>query len=63
VARNQVSCEDTRKRVRIAAKNLTDAQEFFRVQVQDAHAKGLSFRAIAEVAGVSHEQVRRIVRG
>lgn len=50
------------KRVRIAARNLDEAQSFFQVQVQDAHAKGLSLRAIAAAAGVSHEQVRRIVR-
>lgn len=55
--------EDLReKRVRIAAANLEESQKFFRIQVQDAHEKGLSLRAIAAAAGVSHEQVRRMIR-
>jgi len=54
--------EDLReKRVRIAAAALDESRRFFQVQVQDAHAKGLSLRAIAAAAGVSHEQVRRMI--
>lgn len=48
-------------RVRIAARNAEDAQRFLEVQIQDARARGTSLRAIAEAAGVSHEQVRRIL--
>jgi hypothetical protein len=29
--------------------------------IRDAHAQGKTLRAIAEAAGMSHEQVRRIV--
>ena len=55
--------EDLReKRVRIAADALAEAQKFFRVQVRDAHEKGLSLRHIAEIAGVSHEKVRSLIR-
>ena len=54
--------EDLReKRVRIAADALEESRRFFHAQVQDAHAKGLSLRAIAAAAGVSHEQVRRMI--
>jgi hypothetical protein len=31
--------------------------------MREAHASGEALRKIAEAAGVSHEQVRRIVRG
>jgi len=48
-------------RVRIAARAAADAQRFLEVQVKDAREKGTSLRAIAEAAGVSHEQVRRIL--
>jgi DNA-binding Lrp family transcriptional regulator len=48
-------------RVRIAARAERDARRFLEVQIQDARAKGTSLRAIAEAAGVSHEQVRRIL--
>lgn len=47
--------------MRIAAQAAADAQRFLEVQVKDAREKGTSLRAIAEAAGVSHEQVRRIL--
>ncbi len=30
--------------------------------IREAHEEGASLRAIADAAGVSHEQVRRIIR-
>jgi len=49
------------KRVRVAARRLEEAKRDLGIQVQDAHEKGLSLRTIAAAAGLSHEQVRRIV--
>ena len=48
--------------VRIAAEYLKTAQEDYALQIRDAHAYGLSLRAISAAAGVSHTQVQRIVK-
>ncbi len=48
------------KRVRIAAENARNAREHLEVQIRDAREKGVTLRAIAEVAGMSYETVRRI---
>lgn len=47
--------------VQQAARQVERAQLALAVAVQKAHIEGHSLRRIAKDAGVSHEQVRRIV--
>ena len=46
-----------------AAKIAAFAQRELVAQIRYAGAQGLSLRAIAAAAGVSHEKVRQILRG
>lgn len=48
--------------LRLATASLESAREAWRAQVLEAHYLGYSNRAIAQVAGVSFETVRTIVR-
>lgn len=45
-----------------AAARAADAREGLEAAIRAAHADGESLRKIADIAGVSHEQVRRVVR-
>lgn len=48
-------------RLGMAAVQVKTAQELLTTQIRLAHSEGMSLRAIGEAAGVSHEQVRRIL--
>lgn len=48
-------------RVRRAAVKAATGREQLKDAIRDAHADGHALRKIANVAGLSHEQVRRIV--
>jgi DNA invertase Pin-like site-specific DNA recombinase len=48
--------------VRAARRGRDAADEKLRDTIRAAHAVGVSLREIAGAAGVSHEQVRRILR-
>ena len=50
------------ERVEQAAFAVADAREEFETAIRAAHANGAALRTIAEAAGVSHEQVRRMIR-
>lgn len=50
-------------RVKRATKRRATAEEEWRVAIREAHAEGVSLRAIAQAAGVSHVRVLQIVRG
>lgn len=52
---------ELRKIERAAAKAAV-AREALESAIREAHENGLALRTIAEAAGVSHEQVRRIVQ-
>lgn len=52
---------NTRKVERAAAKAAAAHAALVRA-IREAHAEGHSLRSIAEAAGVSHEQVRRLVK-
>ena len=43
------------------AENALGAEGRLHTAIRAAHMEGASFRAIAQAAGMSHEQVRRIV--
>lgn len=49
--------------VRRATKRRAESEEAWRVAIREAHAQGLSLRAIAKEADVSHVRVLQIVRG
>lgn len=49
------------KKIQKAAHDKTMAAVRFEQRVRNAHENGLSLREIASAAGVSHEQVRRIL--
>ena len=48
--------------VQMAAARWRDRRTILEQHICDAHASGQSLRAIAGAAGISHEQVRRIVK-
>ena len=50
------------KKVERAAKKATASRELFEESVREAYDAGHSLRPIGEAAGISHEQVRRIVQ-
>ncbi len=50
-------------RVRSAAKRRSSASLEFKAAILAAHAEGLSLRAIADAASVSHVRVLKIIRG
>ena len=47
--------------VEYAALAIGHAHDQLHATIRSAHREGVSLRKIAEAAGVSHEQVRRIV--
>jgi hypothetical protein len=49
------------QRVKRAAAKAAAAREELDQAMREAHAAGASLRKIAEAAGVSYEQVRRVV--
>lgn len=51
------------RNVQTAARRRAEADVLLRERIRAAHATGASLRAIATVAGVSHVQVLRVVRG
>lgn len=51
---------EIRKIERAAAKAAV-AREKLELAMREAHESGLALRKIAEAAGVSHEQVRRVL--
>ena len=56
------SSPDKLRAVRLAAAAVEQSHGLLRLRIAEAHNRdGLSLRAIAEAAGISHEQVRRIV--
>lgn len=52
----------TTTRVERAARKVALARAELAVAIQQARAEGQSLRAIANAAGLSHEQVRRLSR-
>jgi DNA-directed RNA polymerase specialized sigma subunit len=52
----------TLARVKRSANSRAIAEENFRLAIRDAVARGLSTRAIAESAGISHVRVSQIAR-
>lgn len=53
---------DALDRVTRATTKRANADEAWKRSIRDAHASGLSLRAIAEIAGVSHVRVLQIAR-
>lgn len=51
------------REVRKAAGRLASSRLALESAVRGAHANGAPLRVIAEAAAVSHEQVRRLIRG
>jgi len=48
--------------IRRQRQNRDEAQEWMEKHIRYAHKCGISLRAIAEAAGMSHESVRRLIR-
>lgn len=53
--------QDPVEAVRRTARELENTREILEQRIRRAHERGASLRTLAEAAGVSHEQVRRIV--
>jgi AcrR family transcriptional regulator len=49
------------KKIERAAAKAAVAREWLEKEIRLGHHEGMSLRAIAKAAGVSHEQVRQIV--
>lgn len=49
------------QKVRKAAAKVAASREKLEAAMREAHASGQALRKIAEAAGVSHEQVRRVL--
>jgi len=58
-----MSAKDVILDLQIAAASLDAAIEELENDICSARGAGLSLRAIADAAGVSHEKVRQILRG
>jgi len=52
---------DPLEAVRTAAANAASSRSSLDQAIAEAHKAGHSLRAIAEAAGLSHEQIRKIV--
>lgn len=52
---------DPTAKVRRNAARAQAATDALRAAIRSAHAEGVSLRSLAEAAGTSHEQIRRIV--
>jgi hypothetical protein len=49
--------------LRRITRKRAESEEAWRVAIREAHAQGMSLRAIAENVGVAHTRVLQIVRG
>lgn len=54
--------DDPIQKIRLAAARAAASRDWLNGAILQAHAKGASLREIAKAAGVSHEQVRRLIR-
>lgn len=50
-------------KLRYLTRKRAESEEAWRVAIREAHASGMSLRAIAECVGVTHPRVLQIVRG
>lgn len=55
-----MAADSTERDIALALRQHQRATAALHELIRQAHAKGWSLRRISEVAGVSHEQVRRI---
>lgn len=59
--RSQMTAMTALPKVERAAAKAAVARRGLEDAIREAHASGASLRAIAQAAGVSHEQVRRVL--
>ncbi len=53
----------TPQRLKSLSRKRAESEQAWRIAIREAHAGGMSLRAIAECVGVAHTRVLQIVRG